>query len=581
MSVLTGSIQIAYKTAAQWTAGNVVLLSGQEGHESDTGKRKIGDGTTAWNSLGYIFSGSSGLTIGTSTITSGTNGRVLFNNAGVLGEKAVTGTGDVVLATSPTLVTPDLGTPSAAILTNGTGLPLTTGVTGILPGANGGTGVANTGKTITLGGNLTTTGAFNTSLTQQGSFTIALPRAAGTLPLSSDVGYNVKDYGLVGDGVTDDRAALNTLINTTAAAGSSIYFPPGTYLIGSNISTAKMMHYYGAMGATIKITANTQIFTLTTGAEKSTFKQLKFLGSDAGTSQYAIYFNGCGSWVVEGCYFTDFGQGGIAVDNINASSELGGLITNSKFSSNNFGVNILDVGEYVQITNCDFILNATGIKALGGNGIISGCNVNYNTTTGVEITGSGGSNPGKWIISNSNFNHNTTYSVNIHDVTSGVTVIGCHLVVGGMNIANTTGVNFVGGLINLDTQTINTNVGLCFSDVKFPNTLANTITLTGTAANYFNCKKLDGTLIYANTLAPGTTTVAPIKLTSGTNTTTAQPGAIEYNGTNLFFTRSGTTRESVMTANAVNSVSPTAPNRTITVVIDGTTYYISAKTTND
>lgn len=74
---------------------------------------------------------------------------------------------------------------------------------------------------------------------------------------------------------------------------------------------------------------------------------------------------------------------------------------------------------------------------------------------------------------------------------------------------------------------------------------------------------------------------APIKLTSGTNLTTAETGAIEYNGTNLFFTRTGTTRESVITANAVNSVSPTAPNRTITVVIDGTTYYIHAKTTND
>ncbi len=74
---------------------------------------------------------------------------------------------------------------------------------------------------------------------------------------------------------------------------------------------------------------------------------------------------------------------------------------------------------------------------------------------------------------------------------------------------------------------------------------------------------------------------APIKLTSGTVNTTAETGAVEYNGTNLFFTRTGTTRETVITANAVNVVSPVLPNRTITVVIDGTTYYISAKTTND
>lgn len=50
--------------------------------------------------------GGSGLTVGTTTIASGTSTRILYDNAGVLGEYTITGTGTVVaMATSPTFVT--------------------------------------------------------------------------------------------------------------------------------------------------------------------------------------------------------------------------------------------------------------------------------------------------------------------------------------------------------------------------------------------------------------------------------------------------------------------------------------------
>lgn len=54
-----------------------------------------------------------------------------WTNATTVQGVAVTGSGNYVKATSPALVTPDLGTPSAAVLTSATGLPISTGVSGL------------------------------------------------------------------------------------------------------------------------------------------------------------------------------------------------------------------------------------------------------------------------------------------------------------------------------------------------------------------------------------------------------------------------------------------------------------------
>lgn len=54
------TIQFRRDTAANWTSTNPTLANGELGYETNTKKFKIGDGTTAWTSLAYITTGSTG-----------------------------------------------------------------------------------------------------------------------------------------------------------------------------------------------------------------------------------------------------------------------------------------------------------------------------------------------------------------------------------------------------------------------------------------------------------------------------------------------------------------------------------------
>ena len=95
-----------------------------------------------------------GLTVGSTTIASGTTTRILFDNAGVLGEYVISGTGNVAMTTSPSFTTPTLGVASATSINK---VALTA------PATSATLTVAD-GKTFTVSNTLTFTGTDSSSV---------------------------------------------------------------------------------------------------------------------------------------------------------------------------------------------------------------------------------------------------------------------------------------------------------------------------------------------------------------------------------------------------------------------------------
>jgi len=205
-----------------------------------------------------------------------------------------TGTGALVFANSPTLVTPILGTPTSATLTNANGLPLTTGVTGTLPTANGGTNLTSFTSGGVVYASSTSALATGSGLTFNGTTEFALGSAVA---LKFGASSYIKAGSTTGFLINDSTDTYN-YFRIFDATGVAVWYPSGTEGMrltstGLGIGTSSPSTYSAKL-AVVSTAADTRISVIDDVANgrggylRSNYSDAVILGTTSGVRSIVL-----------------------------------------------------------------------------------------------------------------------------------------------------------------------------------------------------------------------------------------------------------------------------------------------------